>query len=398
MIKIKQIRLRNGWDAHYKQGHPLISAKSLEIKDINPGEILDFIDKDNEFVARGYYGEQNKGSGWILSLKEIDIDMNFFINKFAAALARRTALFQDEETTAFRIFNGEGDGVGGITIDYFNYYIVITWYNEGIYQYRTQILEAIQAVTYVQGIYEKRRFDNAGKYIEESSFTSGQRAEEPIIVKENNVNYAVYLDDGAMVGIFLDQKEVRNHLKEICKPGMKMLNMFSYTGAFSMPAALSGAVTTSVDLASRSLEKTIENFKLNDIDEKNQNIVVIDVFDYFDIARKNMDKFDVIVLDPPSYANSKKRRFTVQKDYGELIEKSLKLIENNGIIVASTNCSVLPMKKFKTQIDKAFENQNMSYELIKTYRLPIDFVAHEKCEESNYLKVLFMKVKENDGE
>lgn len=393
LIKIKEIIIRENLIDYYKDGFPLIIDSSLGNQKLEQGELINFLDKNYEFVAKGYYGEQNKGKGWILTLKDVDIDLKFFINKFATALNKRVNYFESDDTNAFRLFNGEGDGIGGITIDIFDYYLLVTWYNEGIYKYRDIILEAIKNVTYIKGLYEKRRFDKAGKYIEEPSFTSGEKAPEPLVVKENNVNYAIYLDDGAMVGIFLDQKEVRNYLKEISFEKTKLLNMFSYTGAFSMAAAFSGAITTSVDLANRSLEKTTENFEVNNIDVSSQEIIVMDVFDYFDVARKQERKFDIIVIDPPSYANSKKRRFTVQKNYGELIEKSIDLVEKNGIIVASTNCSLMPIKKFKSQIDEAFKNKMKSYKLLKTYRLPADFATNDKYDESNYLKVLVMKVK-----
>jgi 23S rRNA (cytosine1962-C5)-methyltransferase len=389
----KIIRVSSAWSEYYSNGNPLLESESLPKIDFDAGDLLDLIDEDGEFLAKAYYGPQNKGCGWILSNKETDIDMNFFIRKFSAALTRRGPYFGSEETTAFRIFNGEGDGIGGITIDWFDGYGVINWYNEGIYFFRDEILKAIQSVMYFNGIYEKRRFDKSGKYIEEKSFSCGVEAPSPLVILENNIHYATYLDDGAMVGIFLDQKEVRKKIKEISYEGMNCLNLFSYTGAFSVAAASSGAMTTSVDLANRSLEKTKENFLINNIDLSRQSIVVSDVFDYFDEAASRGESYDLVVLDPPSYANSKKRRFSVQKDYRELVEKSAKLTKNGGILVASTNCSAMSIGKFKKQIREGLENQNRNYEILEVYRLPSDFVSNEMMKGSNYLKVVFVKMK-----
>src|SRR5699024_1496866 len=123
--------------------------------------------------------------------------------------------------------------------------------------------------------------------MEDDDFVAGERGEFPIIVKENNIHYAVDLNDGAMCGIFLDQRDVRKAIRDKYAKGKQVLNTFSYTGAFSVAASLGEAAhTTSVDLAKRSLPKTIEQFSVNSIDYEAQNIHVMDVFDYFKYARR----------------------------------------------------------------------------------------------------------------
>ena len=123
--------------------------------------------------------------------------------------------------------------------------------------------------------------------------------------------------------------------------------MFSYTGAFSVAAALGGAAkTTSVDLANRSLAKTIEQFSVNGIDHEAQDIIVEDVFKYFKYAVKKNMTFDLVVLDPPSFAKSKKHTFSAAKDYKDLLKEAIALTKPNGVIVASTNASNFDMKNF----------------------------------------------------
>ena len=162
------------------------------------------------------------------------------------------------------------------------------------------------------------------------------------------MNFAVYLNDGAMVGVFLDQRNVRKQIRDKYAKGRTVLNMFSYTGAFSVFAALGGASkTTSVDLANRSLSKTIEQFSVNEVDYEAQDIIVEDVFLYFKYAAKKKMKFDMVVLDPPSFARSKKYTFSAAKDYKNLLKETIAITENNGIIVASTNCSAFDMKSLK---------------------------------------------------
>ena len=220
----------------------------------------------------------------------------------------------------------------------------------------------------------------------------GEVPEWPLIVKENNQQFAIYLDDGAMVGIFLDQRDVRKRIRDTYAKGKTVLNTFSYTGGFSVFAAAGGATkTTSVDLANRSLSKTKEQFAVNHIDITNQDIIVEDVFKYFKYAVKKELLFDMVVLDPPSFARSKKFTFSAAKDYTNLLKEAIAITQSNGIIVASTNCSTFNMKKFKGFVDTAFKQMGSSYTILEEYSLPKDFKTTEHFKEGNYLKVLFIK-------
>lgn len=378
-----------------KNGYPLIEKDALVMKEPlqQEGLILELVDDKNRFIGRGYFGIQNKGYGWILTRKAGErIDGAFFEKKLDAAIKRRKSFFEQTETTAFRVFNGEGDGIGGLTIDFYADYYVITWYSEGMYQFKEYVLNALQNLVSFKAIYQKKRFSTNGKYIEEDDFVCGERGDFPILVKENGVNYAVYLDDGAMVGIFLDQREVRKRIRDSYAKGKTVLNTFSYTGAFSVAAALGGAEkTTSVDLANRSLSKTIEQFQLNGLDEKEHDIIVEDVFHYFKYARKKGKKYDIVILDPPSFARSKKHIFSAIKDYKDLLKEAIAITENNGVMVASTNASNFNMARFKQFIETAFQETGEDYKILEEHTLPEDFQTTPSFPEGNYLKVVFIK-------
>ncbi|HSJ37052.1 MAG TPA: class I SAM-dependent rRNA methyltransferase [Planococcus sp. (in: firmicutes)] len=377
-------------------GYPLITKDSLEDIDSlkEEGTILKLTDKQGRFVAKGYYGNQNKGVGWVLTRNETEgIDQAFIERKLIEAMRRRRDFFNDPDTTAFRLFNGEGDGFGGVIIDYYDGYFLVSWYSEGVYSFKDQLVAALQNVAEFKGIYEKKRFDTKGQYIEDDDFVAGERGEFPLIVKENGVNFAVYLNDGAMTGIFLDQREVRQAIKEKYANGKTVLNTFSYTGAFSVAAAIGGAdKTTSVDLAKRSNAKTIEQFSVNGIDYESQDILVMDVFNYFKYAKRKELKFDVVILDPPSFARSKKYTFSTSKDYTNLMKEAIAITEDRGVIVASTNSASFGMKKFKGFIDRAFKDLGKKYTIVEEYSLPSDFRVDPKFPEGNYLKVLFVKL------
>ncbi|CAG9611489.1 Ribosomal RNA large subunit methyltransferase I [Bacillus rhizoplanae] len=389
------LKVKTKYANELKSGYPLILKEAIiNLHDVNvEGTIVKLVDDKNKFIGKGYYGKQNKGYGWVLTGKEQEqIDQAFFEKKLKSALNKRKNFYEDSDTTAFRVFNGEGDGIGGLIIDYYDGYYVISWYSEGIYQFNKEIIESLQNVTEFKAIYQKKRFDMKGQYIEEDDFVTGERGEFPIIVKENGVNFAVYLNDGAMVGVFLDQRNVRKQIRDKYADGKTVLNMFSYTGAFSVFAALGGAAkTTSVDLANRSLSKTIEQFSVNGVDYEAQDIIVEDVFHYFKYAVKKALKFDMVILDPPSFARSKKYTFSAAKDYKNLLKEAIAITENNGIIVASTNCSAFGMKKFKGFIDTAFKEMNGKYKVLEEHSLPEDFQTISQFPEGDYLKVVFIK-------
>lgn len=375
-----------------KNGYPLIQKDDLVHFQKETTQWIEFVDSKNYFLAKGYLGKQNKGIGWVLSPKKEPFNQSFFEKKFTEAKAKRAVFFDDAQTTAFRLFNGEGDGIGGLIIDYYAQFAVVSWYNETLYTYRSCLLSAFQQVySDIEGVYEKIRFET--NKLPESQHVYGKTAPEPLIIKENSVSYAVYLNEGLMTGLFLDQKEVRGALIDGLSLGKTVLNMFSYTGAFSVAAAMGGALeTTSVDLAKRSLKKTQEQFEINGLDLSTQKIIVMDVFEYFKYAKKKNLTYNLIVLDPPSFARNKKKVFRVAKDYGELVKKSLAILANKGILIASTNAANVSVKHFEQMIEKELVAANVIFERKALYRLPQDFQTIDSFPEGNYLKVFIYQI------
>lgn len=369
-----------------RQGFPLVQKEDLVDSDF-PTDWVIFQTQRKEEIARGYLGKQNKGVGWVLTQKKVELDESFFESIFLKAKASRQSYFNRSDTTAFRILNGEGDSFGGLTIDWYAGYVVFSWYNETLYTHKDELVRAFQtAYPEVKGAYEKIRFASD---LPESMPIYGERAPEPLLIKENGITYATYLNEGLMTGIFLDQREVRGKLASGFLKGKSVLNMFSYTGAFSVAAAVGGAgETTSVDLANRSLELTKEQFQVNDLSSEEQHIYVMDTFEYFKYAKRKNLSYDCIVLDPPSFARNKKKVFTVAKNYGELIEQSLDILAPNGWLVASTNAANVSLEKFEKQIEQAIAKKGVKVRKQTSFALPSDFKTISKFPEGSYLKVL----------
>ena len=388
MVAMNRIRVSKRVEKKLAKGLVLLETSDLENVNLKDQEV-EVHSQDGNFLGTAYLSQQNKGLGWFVSTDKVTFNQAFFEALFRQAKEKRSAYYQDELTTAFRLFNQEGDGFGGLTVDLYGDYAVFSWYNSYVYQIRKVISEAFRQVfPEVLGAYEKIRFKGLDY---ESAHVYGQEAPDFFTVLENGVLYQVFMNDGLMTGIFLDQHEVRGSLVDGLAMGKSLLNMFSYTAAFSVAAAMGGASqTTSVDLAKRSRELSQAHFQANGISTGDHRFIVMDVFEYFKYAKRKGLTYDVIVLDPPSFARNKKQTFSVAKDYHKLISQSLEILNPGGIIIASTNAANVSRQKFTEQIDKGFAGR--SYQILNKYGLPADFAYNKKDESSNYLKVISMKV------
>lgn len=384
-----KIKVNRNVEQKINRGIQLLDSADFSGFSVTEDRLVDLVSEAGKYLGAAYLSPQNKGIGWLYSRSKEEVTESFFVNLFRKARQKRHYFYQSDLTTAFRLFNQDGDDFGGLTVDLYDTYAVFSWYNTFIYSRKDMIITAFQEVfPEVKGAYEKIRFKGLDY---ESAFLYGQEAPENFTVLENGVAYQVFMNDGLMTGIFLDQHEVRGSLVDGLAAGKSLLNMFSYTAAFSIAAAMGGAVeTTSVDLAKRSRELSKAHFKVNGVELDHHHFVVMDVFEYFKYAKRKGLTYDVIVLDPPSFARNKKQTFSVAKDYHKLISQSLEILNPNGLIIASTNAANVTVEKFRQQIEKGFGSQKHGY--LAAYRLPADFTINKNDESSNYLKVFTIRV------
>lgn len=377
-----------------QKGNPLLVANdilNLNNNDLD-GQIVKLISgKTKKFVAYALMGKQHKGIGWVISRQEaMEWNKTFLIELFRVAKNKRQYFFEATQTTAFRLFNAESDGLGGLTIDVYNQSLVVSYYSKGIFAHQSLIIEAIQTLLGTYSIFEKCRFDNA-------PFDTRQVfgiADAQQMILENNTKFIVDLNDGLMTGIFLDQRDVRYYLQQYAKD-CTVLNTFSYTAAFSVAATLGGATSTvSVDVAKRSIEWSHKQFEANQIEVSKHQFIVMDVFEYFKYAKKKAMTFDWVILDPPSFARAKKRTFSVTKDYQTLLEQAIAVTKKNGRIIVSTNASNWAKNDVLKMIEKTFKNCQQAYVIEKEFEQPKDFTTLTSLPSTSYLKVFVVRVLE----
>jgi 23S rRNA (cytosine1962-C5)-methyltransferase len=229
----------------------------------------------------------------------------------------------------------------------------------------------------------------------------GSAAPPVFNVRENGVEYQISFEHGYSVGLFLDQRDNRrrllvNHIAagfQVIAGGLtgrSILNTFAYTCGFSVCAALAGAKTTSLDLSKKYLEWGQRNFRLNGLNPEEHDFIYGDVFDWAPRLQKKGRKFDVIILDPPTFSRSKQRVFQAERDYGALLTAVLPLLNAGGVLFASTNAHKLAPEEFIEKVETAVKNARRKVLQRHYVPQPIDFAISK--EEPAYLKTLWLRV------
>ncbi len=200
-------------------------------------------------------------------------------------------------------------------------------------------------------------------------------------IEENGVRYLMDMEAGYSQGIFLDQRDNRARLRALCHGGMTVLNTFSYTGAFSVCAALAGARTTTLDLAQPCLNWCRENMAANGIDSREHHFCKGDTLHWLDRFARQGRTFDAIVLDPPTFSRDEKGRiWRVERDYGKLVAKAAACLTPGGTILCTTNCRKLSDKGFRKLVSEGAPTARLT-----TSPMPFDFDGED------YLKTIWMQ-------
>ncbi|WP_029332080.1 class I SAM-dependent rRNA methyltransferase [Exiguobacterium oxidotolerans] len=375
-------QIKNGQPLLYKE----LFQKSNHLKEA--GALLRLTTEDKEYLATGYFGKQEKGLGWLLSTDEIqEIDDVFFKEKIETALDQRDAFFENELIDTFRVFNGSGDGIGGLTIDCFDHHYLITFENEGIYSFKQEIVSALESLIHFKSIYEKRAFQIDGQPVKGDDFLAGERGDFPEVLEENSLPLLYHLDAGMRTGLDINQRDLRTIVKQHAT-GRTVLNLFSDTGTLTAAALLGGALeTTSVDFSTRSRNKTIEQLELHQLDPAAQTILVQDAFDYIDQADKKT-RFDFVIVHPPALVKTQARHFRAEVDLPALIQQTIHMTHRGGLLLITTDCQLFDQQRFMKMVEQAFKKLRQTYEIVWEISSLEDFPEHPSLKEAERKAVL----------
>jgi 23S rRNA (cytosine1962-C5)-methyltransferase len=304
------------------------------------------------------------------------------------ALGRAGALGDDDarKTTAFRLSHEEGDGVPNVALDVYGDHLVAHLYPDDatpggrdVVAAREALLDRIHALGF-DGVYLKVRpkqanvADTRSSALAPAAPVRGRAAPDEFSIVELGVPYLVRLGDGLSTGIFLDQRENRRRVRAM-SAGKRVLNLFAYTGPFTVAAAVGGASrTVSVDASKQALDRMRKGLALAGVDDDRHVTIDDDVFAYLDRARRKNDRFDVVILDPPSYSSVGGSRFTATA-YPALAAKAMALVAKDGVLIACSNHRGIVRAKLRRYLHEAARGAGRRIAQMKDLPFPSDFPA-----------------------
>jgi 23S rRNA (cytosine1962-C5)-methyltransferase len=378
-------------------GHLWIFSGALQQQPhwIPAGALVDVKSATGQFVARGYYNPQTDIAIRILT-RDVDeaIDAAFVQRRIRRAIELR-AVFDTSKTNAYRLVHSEGDGLPGLVVDRFADVLVMQVHTKGMEQLRPLLIEALMRETGARGLLirnESHARKREGLEVEEPFVAAGD-VPSHVTIRENGVQFLVDLWEGQKTGFFLDQRDKRDALRKYV-PSKRVLNCFSYTGGFSVYAALLGEKThvTSVDVSQPALETAYQNFALNGLDPERYDFLVADVFEYLESAVSEAERFDVVVLDPPAFAKTRDARTHALKAYRRLNTLGMQVLRPGGILLTCSCSGVVGMDDLLGAVSLGAQRLHRQVQVLESYTHGVDHPIPLAMPEVAYLKAVFCRV------
>lgn len=395
MNNYPHVVLKPGKDQSLLRYHPWVFSGAIKMLDeqIIEGDIVEVYNNGGEFLGVGHY-QIGSIAVRILSFEKDEIDLDFWIHKISKAYQLRETLGLASETSttnAFRLIHGEGDGLPGLIIDYYNGTCVVQMHSVGMYLNRELICDALKEVlnNNLLAIYEKS--EGTLPYKADVNPKNGCVYGEPKYkyALEYNLKFNVDWEKGQKTGFFVDQRENRLLLESYSK-GRSVLNMFCYTGGFSFYAMRGGAkLVHSVDSSERAIELTKENVELNYPNDERHEAYAVDAFKYLS---KVKDTYDLIVLDPPAFAKHHNVLNNALQGYRRLNAKAFEVIKKGGVLFTFSCSQVVTKDMFRKTIFSAAAKAGRNVRILNQLTQPADHPINIYHPEGEYLKGLVLYV------
>ncbi|MBZ4335179.1 class I SAM-dependent rRNA methyltransferase [Corallococcus interemptor] len=396
-MNVVKLELARGLGRHLRAGHPWVFRKALEhTPRIPPGSVVD-LTENGKFVARGYYDPHSAIAVRVLTRDSREtVDARFITQRVQRALAARTALIDLKDTDSYRLIHGEGDGLPGVVVDLYAGWAVMKLYSAGLTPYRPLIVEALKAgVPGLKGILGR---DEVGRDdVEEDDGRGsgkmlwGEEAPELIPIRERGAIFLVDAWKGQKTGFFLDQRENRYLIRRLGQ-GRDVLNCFSFSGGFSVNAALGGANSVfSVDQDPEAIALARENFTRNGLPAAKHDFLAADVFALIQSFKEEGRTFDLIILDPPAFAKSQRAVEAAVDGYASLNRQALALLRPGGLLATASCSARVTGDMFMGAVREAGFKAGVDLALVEERYQPPDHPVRLQFPEGKYLKFYVMQ-------
>jgi len=379
-----------------KRKHPWIFSKAIKKVEGDPelGETIDVLAPDGTWLAKAAYSPHSQIRARIWSFEENqNIDLDFFVERIKRAQNIRHAIINRAKTNAYRLLCAENDGLPGITVDVFSNTLVCQLLSAGAEYHRNTFFEALKRCFPEYVIYDRSDVDVRSKEgLKKSKGPVAGQLPSPLVVEENGIKAYVDVENGHKTGYYVDQRDNRLALEKYVKD-KTVLNCFSYTGTFGLYAVRGGAKhVTQVDMSQDALDIAKQNLELNEFDADKMSFVKHDVFKLLREYKKQGKTFDVIVMDPPKFAESKAQLKGACRGYKDINMIAMQLLNPGGILLTFSCSGLMEQNLFQKIIADAALDANKEMVFIEKLSQAQDHVIGTAYPEGFYLKGLVAQV------
>ena len=397
---MKKIQLKRGKEDSLLRYHPWVFSGAIApeslVDEPGDGEMVSVYTSNGQFVAKGHY-QYGSIAVRVLTFDDEAIDMDFWKRRLLSAYSVRKSIgvirreHGEDENTTFRLVHGEGDNLPGLIIDCYGKTAVMQAHSLGMHECRREIAQALHEVTNgeIENIYYKSDTTLPFKsdIEKDNGFIIGGSKDN--ITIENGLKFHVDWLRGQKTGFFIDQRENRSLLERYAK-NRSVLNMFCYTGGFSVYAMRGGAeIVHSVDSSAKAIELTNRNIELNFPDDGRHTAFCDDAFKFMD---KNDGRYDLVVLDPPAFAKHRGALRNALKGYIRLNVKGLECIKSGGILFTFSCSQVVSKDQFRQAVFTAAAQAKRKVRILHQLHQPADHPINIYHPEGEYLKGLVLYV------
>lgn len=390
----KTVHLKKGKEESLKRFHPWIFSGAIHHldEDISEGEIVRVVTFMGDFIAIGHY-QIGSIAVRVLSFQDIHVDETFWEARLDSALAMRRGIgmADNPQNNTYRLVHGEGDNLPGLIIDCYGKTAVMQAHSVGMHNNRFDICKALIKIMgdRIEQVYYKSEttLPYKAELGQENGFIYGSTEEDVAI--ENGLKFHVDWLKGQKTGFFIDQRENRSLLEHYAK-GRSVLNMFCYTGGFSVYAMRGQAkLVHSVDSSAKAVELTNQNIALNFPQDTRHEAFCEDAFKYLDT---HDGKYDLIVLDPPAFAKHRSTLRNALKGYTRLNVKGFQQIKSGGILFTFSCSQVVTKEQFRNAVFTAAAQAGRKVRILHQLHQPADHPINIYHPEGEYLKGLVLYV------
>ncbi|BEM52416.1 ribosomal RNA large subunit methyltransferase I [Serratia marcescens] len=383
--------LAKGREKSLLRRHPWVfsgAVQRVEGKALS-GETIDILDSQGKWLARGAYSPESqiRARVWTFQQDE-EINIDFFIRRLQQAQSWRDWVAQRDGLDGYRLIAGESDGLPGITIDRFQNFLVLQLLSAGAEYQRPALLSALQHCYPECSIYD--RSDVAVRKKEGLPLAQGpvlgDQPPELLPITEHGMKLLVDIQQGHKTGFYLDQRDSRLAARNY-SAGRRVLNCFSYTGAFAVSALMGGCEQViSVDTSQAALDIAKQNVELNKLDLSKAEFVRDDVFQLLRNYRTQGEKFDLIIMDPPKFVENKNQLASACRGYKDINMLALQLLNPGGILLSFSCSGLMPTDLFQKILADAAVDAGRDVQFIEQFRQAADHPVIATYPEGLYLK------------